>query len=118
MHSVKNTGKAPRFFNEAGGKQRMLQPGEKAEFELADRDSVVIKALEKDGKVSISDVEDAKEQRSGDRQNEGLIAKHRGAGRYSVMDGDTEVMGGLSKDDAEAFNALSAEDKAAYVKKA
>lgn len=45
-------------------------------------------------------------------------AKHRGRGSYSVMDGaGNEVADGLSKDDAEAFNAMSAEDQAAYVTK-
>lgn len=43
-------------------------------------------------------------------------AKHRGRGSYSVLDATgAEVAEGLSKDDAEAFNAMSAEDQAAYV---
>lgn len=45
-------------------------------------------------------------------------AKHRGRGSYSVLDAaGAEVMEGLTKDDAEAFNAMSAEDRAAYVTK-
>lgn len=46
-----------------------------------------------------------------------LRAVHRGRGVYAVMKGDTdvEVLPGLTKEDAEAFNALSAEDKASYV---
>lgn len=44
-----------------------------------------------------------------------LEAKHRGRGSYSVMDGDVEVMEGLTKADADAFNALSDDDKEAYV---
>lgn len=44
-----------------------------------------------------------------------LEAKHRGRGSYSVMDGDVEVMEGLAKADADAFNALSDDDKEAYV---
>lgn len=47
--------------------------------------------------------------------DDGLAAKHRGGGRYSIMDGETEVMAGLSKADAEAFNSMSDEDKKAYV---
>ena len=45
-----------------------------------------------------------------------LTAKHRGAGSYSIMD-DTgkEILSGMSKEDAEAFNVMSAEDKAAFV---
>ena len=45
----------------------------------------------------------------------GLEAVHRGRGSYSIMDGDKEVKAGLSKDEAEAFNALSDDDKAAHV---
>jgi hypothetical protein len=47
----------------------------------------------------------------------GLRAVHRGRGSYSVMQGDTdqEVLPNLSKADAEAFNALSDDDKVAYV---
>ena len=49
---------------------------------------------------------------------EDLQAIHRGRGSYSIMRGDTEVLDGLTKADAEAFNTLSAEDKAAFVEKA
>jgi len=43
-------------------------------------------------------------------------AKHRGGGSYSIVDADgNEVMEKLSKDDAEAFNGMTAEEKAAYV---
>lgn len=43
-------------------------------------------------------------------------AKHRGGGSYSVMDAEgKEVLSGLTKDDAGAFNAMSEEDKAAFV---
>jgi hypothetical protein len=47
----------------------------------------------------------------------GLRAVHRGRGVYAVMEGDKdeEVLGGLTKADAEAFNALNADDKLAYV---
>lgn len=43
-------------------------------------------------------------------------AKHRGRGSYSVLDADgNEVTEGLSKEDAEAFNAMSLNERAAYV---
>lgn len=43
-------------------------------------------------------------------------ATHRGGGRYSVLDVEgKEVVSGLAKDDAGAFNAMSEEDKAAFV---
>lgn len=46
-----------------------------------------------------------------------LVAKHKGAGKYSIWAGDEEVSSGLSKTDAETFNAMSDEDKAAFVGK-
>lgn len=47
----------------------------------------------------------------------GLRAVHRGRGVYAVMQGDKdeEVLGGLTKADAEQFNALDAEQKAEFV---
>lgn len=43
-------------------------------------------------------------------------AKHRGGGSYSIVDAaGNEVMEKLSKEDAEAFNGMTAEEKAAYV---
>ncbi len=46
-----------------------------------------------------------------------LRAVHRGRGSYSVVSGekDEEVLGGLSKEEAETFNNLPAEDKAAFL---
>lgn len=42
-------------------------------------------------------------------------AKHRGAGSWSIMDGDTEVREKLTKEQAEAFNKLDAEGRAQWV---
>lgn len=47
----------------------------------------------------------------------GPLAQHRGGGRYFVMDGDSPVGEAMSKEDAEAFNALSADEKAALLPK-
>lgn len=45
----------------------------------------------------------------------GLKAVHNGGGRFVIKrDGET-IKDGLNKADADAFNALSDEDKAAYV---
>ena len=44
-----------------------------------------------------------------------LIARHRGRGSYSIMRGDEELVQGLSKDEAAAFNDLSNDDKRAFV---
>jgi len=45
----------------------------------------------------------------------GLKAVHHGGGKFNVANGDDVLLSGLSKADADAFNALSDEDKAAYV---
>lgn len=42
-------------------------------------------------------------------------AKHRGAGSYSIMEGDTELREKLTKEQADAFNALDAEGKAKWL---
>lgn len=42
-------------------------------------------------------------------------AKHRGAGSWSIMDGDAEVREKLTKEQAEAFNKLDAEAKAKWL---
>ncbi|WJR67237.1 hypothetical protein QTA58_00235 [Neorhizobium sp. CSC1952] len=45
-----------------------------------------------------------------------LKAVHRGRGSFSIMQGDKELKEGLSKEDADAFNAMSDGEKAEYVK--
>lgn len=49
-------------------------------------------------------------------ENAGLKAVHIAGGRFVIKDGDTVVKEGLNKADADAFNAMSDEDKAEYVK--
>lgn len=44
-----------------------------------------------------------------------LNAVHRGRGSYSVMRGDTEVLPGLNKEEADAFNEKSAAEKSEFV---
>ncbi|KAA2237677.1 STY1053 family phage-associated protein [Salinarimonas soli] len=44
-----------------------------------------------------------------------LVARHRGGGSYSVMNGEVEVVQSLSKAEAEAFNAAEPEAKSAFV---
>lgn len=45
----------------------------------------------------------------------GLKAEHHGGGKFNITNGETVVIKGLSKADADVFNAMSEEDKAAYV---
>lgn len=51
-------------------------------------------------------------------QVEGYTAKHKGRGVYAVVKGDADVVDGLTKDEAAAFNAMSDDDKSAWVAKA
>ncbi len=44
-----------------------------------------------------------------------LKAEHHGGGKFNVTQGEAVLLSGLSKADADAFNAMSEEDKAAYV---
>lgn len=47
--------------------------------------------------------------------DDGLKAEHHGGGKFNITEGEKTLLSGLSKADADAFNALSAEDKAAFV---
>lgn len=42
-------------------------------------------------------------------------AKHKGGQYWSIFNGDEEVKKGLSKEEAETFNGLDADGKAAYL---
>jgi len=44
-----------------------------------------------------------------------LKAEHHGGGKFNITQGETVLLSGLSKVDADAFNAMSVEDKAAFV---
>jgi hypothetical protein len=44
-----------------------------------------------------------------------LKAEHHGGGKFNVTEGETVHLSGLSKADADAFNAMSDDDKAKYV---
>lgn len=45
----------------------------------------------------------------------GLKAEHHGGGKFNVTEGETVLLSGLSKADADAFNGMSDEVKRAYV---
>lgn len=45
-----------------------------------------------------------------------LHAEKASDGKFSIFHGENEIKHGLSEEDAEAFNAMSAEDKAEYIK--
>jgi hypothetical protein len=45
-----------------------------------------------------------------------LKAEHHGGGKFNITQGESVLASGLSKADADAFNAMSDVEKAAYVK--
>lgn len=47
--------------------------------------------------------------------DKGLKAEHHGGGKFNITQGEETLLEGLSKADADAFNALSDELKAAFV---
>lgn len=47
--------------------------------------------------------------------NDGLKAEHHGGGKFNITQGETVLLSGLSKADADAFNGMSDEDKATFV---
>jgi hypothetical protein len=74
---------------------------------------------EKDGETDSAKQDDASNGDMGGSDEGGDVpayrAEHRGRGSYSVMNGDAEAVAGLTKDEAIAFNALSAAEKVAFV---
>lgn len=47
--------------------------------------------------------------------NTDIKAIHHGGGKFNVVMGKTVLLSGLSKEDADALNSMSEEDKKAYV---
>ena len=44
-----------------------------------------------------------------------LKAEHHGGGKFNITQGEKVLLSGLSKEDADAFNGLSDDDKTAFV---
>lgn len=51
----------------------------------------------------------------GDDDKGTLKAEHHGGGKFNITQGEQVLLSGLSKEDADAFNGLSDDDKAAFV---
>ncbi|MCO6050850.1 hypothetical protein NGM99_13785 [Mesorhizobium sp. RP14(2022)] len=47
-----------------------------------------------------------------------IKAEHHGGGKFNVTQGETVILSGLSKADADKFNGLSDEEKASFIEKA
>ncbi|KQS55908.1 hypothetical protein ASG17_07610 [Brevundimonas sp. Leaf363] len=51
----------------------------------------------------------------GKKGPDGLKAEHHGGGKFNITEGEKVLLTDLPKADADAFNAMSAEEKAAFV---
>lgn len=106
---ITNKSEGPRGVNTTSGPV-LIEPGQTVEVELAAAEAKISKAtgwFDIDGEAKLAEP----------AVPTGPVAQHRGGGRYFVMDGDNPVGEAMSKDDAEAFNALSADEKAAFLAK-
>ncbi len=106
---ITNTQVGPRGLNAISGPV-MLDPGQSIEVDLSEAEAKIAQAT---GWFEFGEPEPEKPV-----EPAGLKAEHRGGGRYFIMDADKPVGEAMTKYDAEAFNALSDEDKAAFVAKA
>lgn len=114
---ITNIQKGPRGVNTLAGTV-LIEPGQTVEAELSAAEHKVAKAtgwFDFEGKPR-AEPKKAEGEQGGDAPG-ALIAKHSGGGRYFVVDGGEKVSDVMTKEDAEAFNALSDEEKAAFVKK-
>jgi hypothetical protein len=75
-----------------------------AQIEAFEREGVKVKAKTGKAKAGQSELDPT-----------ALRAVHYGGGKFNIVQGDEVVASGLSKADADAFNAMSDEDKAAYI---
>lgn len=58
---------------------------------------------------------DGKKGKKGVTNDGALKAEHHGGGKFNITQGEQVLLEGISKADADAFNALSDEDKQAFV---
>lgn len=79
-------------------------------MQLAERDQQIAELRTKLGAA-----EKAVSEAANSNQTAALKAEHHGGGKFNVTQGEAVLLSGLSKADADAFNAMGEEDKAAYV---
>lgn len=86
-----------------------IRPGETKDLELTDAGMKQARRLK-----GLVDVETGKAERP-KLTDAGMKAVHHGGGKFNVVEGDTVHLQGLSKTDADGFNAMSDADKKTYV---
>lgn len=108
MTKFTNIDKGPRGLNTTQGKV-WVEPGETVDVELAKGEDAPESWFKSDGAGKAKAKAKAKEGEAG------LKAEHHGGGKFNVTEGEAVHLSGLSKEDADAFNAMSEEDKRSYV---
>ncbi|MGX9120327.1 hypothetical protein ACWTU6_27230 [Mesorhizobium sp. BHbsci] len=105
---VTNNQAGPRGLNTKAGPV-LVDPGQTVDVEMEAAELKVAKAT---GWFDFS--KGAAKAESDDAPK----AVHYGGGKFNVMKGEEVLLSGLNKADADAFNAMSAKDKAAYIEAA
>ncbi|WP_011580557.1 MULTISPECIES: hypothetical protein [Chelativorans] len=115
QYHVKNGSHVAKAFKVRGG-HRVVPAGKEADIvDAKELTEAQIEAFEREG-VKVK----AKGGKAKTGQPEldptALRAVHHGGGRFDIVQGDEVLASGLSKADADAFSAMSEEEKAEYVK--
>jgi hypothetical protein len=111
QYHVKNTSHLDKAFKVYGGHHIVPAGKEDDVLNGAELTEAQIEAFARDGvKVTVKGTKS-----KDDDFVVGPEAKHRGAGSYSIMEGDAEVREKLTKEQAEAFNALDVEGKTKWL---
>ncbi|TPM39370.1 hypothetical protein FJ951_27060 [Mesorhizobium sp. B2-2-3] len=104
---VTNMQVGPRGLNTKDGPV-LVEPGQTVDVDLSDAELKVAKGTGwfgfEGGKAKAASVDDGAAK-----------AVHHGGGKFNIVKGDDVLLSGLNKADADAFNAMSDEDKTAYV---
>ena len=114
MYDVTNNAPGPRTFQARSDTGAIytatLLPGQTQTLDLVDPKHPAIVGMAEAGEIGLKSVKG-----KADAEPQEPKAVHRGGGSYTVMGGDVELVSGLSKEEAEAFNALDAAAKTAFV---
>lgn len=110
-YAVKNTSALAKAFKVRGGHQVVAANSEAEVASARPLSEQQIDAFARDG-VKVAE---KKAKVDKDQKPSGLQAVHRGAGSFSVMDGDKELVEKLTKEDADAFNKLDDAAKAKFI---
>ncbi|MGX1693142.1 hypothetical protein [Brevundimonas naejangsanensis] len=110
-YAVKNGSALDKAFKVRGGFRVVAANSEAEVANARPLTEEQIDAFARDG-VKVKPVDKAKKN---EKPGEGPQAVHRGAGSYSVVEGSKELVEKLTKEEAEAFNKMDADAKAAFI---